>query len=194
MVTFTRIFNYFTNSKSKNIDYIVKNYEHYLLESILEIYLTLNGFRDSTLAVLDIPDIEDFSKKFKVNVYKINKNLYLISKDKNQKLVEDVAKKYSKNFDKNQPKGIHKKMGILLDFISPMELNNIESALKHNSLIFNIYYDNELIPADIYSQLLKDNLSNKDMQLIKKKALIISKLLKKISNKFSISVEIKLKL
>ena len=106
-IPFVKIFNYLIDSKLKSIKEIVKKYNNsnWDFGLILNIYLTMNGFRKACLdsgKILMMNDVKlnKFEKLFKVKMYKIEnkkKNIqaYLITTVKTLKM-KKIAEYYEK--------------------------------------------------------------------------------------------------
>lgn len=200
MNNFIKIFNFLTNTKLKNIDEIFEKYNNKKLGEILNIYLTINGFRKTCLTDFNFSniDIKNFENTFNIKIYKIESKkkklkMFLITTlktDNIRKLSEDYQK-YIYDNDNDCDKEciiIHEKMGKTLDYIHP----NI-STNSNSGLIFKIYYNNNFITNTIYIQTINNNLNNKNLQKINKKILLMNNLLKKISNNINLTVELELK-
>ena len=200
MNNFKKIFNFLTNTKLKNIDEIFEKYNNKRLGKILNIYLTINGFRKTCLTDFNFSniDIKKFENTFNIKIYKIESKkkklkIFLITTlktDNIKKLSEDYEKYiYNKNNDCDKECIIlHEKMGKALDYIHPNITTNGNSGLS-----FKIYYNNKFITNEIYIQTINNNLNNKNLQKINKKILLMNNLLKKISNNINLTVEIELK-
>jgi len=200
MNNFKKIFNFLTNTKLKNIDEIFEKYNNKKLGTILNIYLTINGFRKTCLTDFNFSniDIKNFENTFNIKIYKIESKkkklkIFLITtlKTDNIKKLSEDYQKYIYDNDNDCDKKciiIHEKMGKALDYIHPNITTNSNSGL-----IFKIYYNNKFITNSIYMQSIINNLSNKNLQKINKKILLMNNLLKKISNNINLTVKIELK-
>jgi len=200
MNNFKKIFNFLTNTKLKNIDEIFEKYNNKRLGKILNIYLTINGFRKTCLTDFNFSniDIKKFENTFNIKIYKIESKkkklkIFLITTlntDNIKKLSEDYEKYiYNKNNDCDKECIIvHEKMGKALNYIHPNITTNCNFGLS-----FKIYYNNKFITNEIYIQTINNNLNNKNLQKINKKILLMNNLLKKISNNINLTVEIELK-
>jgi hypothetical protein len=198
MDNFIKIFNFLTNTKLKNIDEIFEKYNNKKLGEILNIYLTINGFRKSCLTDFKFSniDIKKFENTFNIKIYKIESKMkkikiFLITTLKTnniKKLSEDYEKHIlNKDDDCDEECNIvHEKMGKALDYINP-SVNN-----SNNGIIFKIYYKDKFITSQIYLQTINNNLNNKNLQKINKKMLLMNNLLTKISNNINLKVEIDL--
>ena len=199
MNNFIKIFNFLTNRKLKNIDKIFEKYNNEKLGEILNIYLTINGFRKTCLTDFNFSniDIKKFENTFNIKIYKIESKkkkikIFLITTlktDNIKKLSEDYEKHiYNKdNYCDKECIIVHEKMGKELDYINLSVKNN------NYGLVFKIYYNNKIITNNIYIQSINNNLNNKNLQKINKKMLLMNNLLKKISNNINLTVEFELK-
>lgn len=201
MIKFIKLFKFLTKSKLNNIDKIVKKYgKKKEFGAIINIYLTLNKYRKACLDTIKNIDITKFEKKFNAKVYKIEsktKNIktYLITTIKSNKIkiLANDYEKYIYNRKSTYSKKFivtNNKIGKLLEYIHPSN-----SYKKINGTInFNIYYNNKYIYNDISQQSINFNkLTTKNLQFIYKKMKLMNNLLKNISNKFSININISTK-
>jgi len=206
-ISFVKIFNYLIDPKLKSISKIVKKYNNSSWDfgTILNIYLTINGFRKACLdsgkfLMMNDSKLNKFEKLFKVKMYKIEdkkKNIrtYLITTDKTikmKKIAEHYEKyTYTNNISSSKARVGQTNMGKALEYIHPANLK--KSKRLNDGIIFSIFYENKPISSDIYWQRIDyDNLSQKDLLKIYKKLFIMRKLLKKISDKFSVEMRIDL--
>ena len=139
MNNFKKIFNFLTNTKLKNIDEIFKKYNNKKLGEILNIYLTINGFRKSCLTDFNFSniDIKNFENTFNIKIYKIESKkkklkMFLITtlKTDNIKKLSEDYQKYIYDNDNDCDKEciiIHEKMGKALDYIHPNISTNSNS-------------------------------------------------------------------
>lgn len=207
-IPFVKIFNYLIDPKLKSIKEIVKKYNNsnWDFGTILNIYLTMNGFRKACLdcgKILMMNDVKlnKFEKLFKVKMYKIEnkkKNIqaYLITTVKTLKMkkIAEYYEKYTYGYVGPFKKSLlgQTNMGKALEFIHPVNPKNINSS--RDSVSFFIFYENKPIFHDIYCQgIIYDKLSQKDLLTIYNKLFIMRKLLKKISHKFRVDIRISLK-
>jgi hypothetical protein len=201
MNTFKNIFYSLTKSKLKSIDNIFNNYNNEKLGEIINIYLTINGFRKTCLTVFNLSkiNINNFESKFNVKIYKFESKkkkikgfLVTTLKTNNIKKISEDYEKYVYNtvkYDNKQFSIVQEKMGKILDFINPISPTNNNET---NGLFFNIYYNNKFITNGIYEQAINKNLTPKNLQKINKKMLLMNNLLKNISKNINLILEIKL--
>ena len=194
MKLFIKLFNYLTNNKYNNIDMDVfmkcKN-----IDDILNIYLTLKGFRKTCLISFQFNkiNIKEFEKLFNVKVYKFeNKSKkikgFLVSTlktNKIKKLAEDYEKYiYNSNKCTQKKKDVQKKMGEELDFITPGYFTN------GIGLYFKIYYCNKFITCNIYEQTLDRSLGKDQMMKLCNKYETMNKILKRLSDGFRVEIKL----
>lgn len=201
MNTFKNIFYSLTKSKLKSIDNIFNNYNNEKLGEIINIYLTINGFRKTCLTVFNLSkiNINNFESKFNVKIYKFESKkkkikgfLVTTLKTNNIKKISEDYEKYVYNtvkYDNKHFSIVQEKMGKILDFINPTSPTNNNET---NGLYFNIYYNNKFITNGIYEQAINKNLTPKNFQKINKKMLSMNNLLKNISKNINLILEIKL--
>jgi len=201
MNTFKNIFYSLTKSKLKSIDNIFNNYNNEKLGEIINIYLTINGFRKTCLTVFNLSkiDINNFESKFNVKIYKFESKkkkikgfLVTTLKTNNIKKISEDYEKYvydTLKYGNKQFLIVQENMGKILDFINPTSPTNNNET---NGLFFNIYYNNKFITNGIYEQSINKNLTSKNLQKINKKMLLMNNLLKNISKNINLILEIKL--
>ena len=204
-IPFIKIFNYLLDSKLKSINEIVKKYNNsnWDFGTILNIYLTINGFRKACLEsgkilMMNDSKLNKFEKLFNVKMYKIehkknNIQAYLITTVKmiKMKKIAEYYEKYTYGYIGPCKKSLlgQTNMGKALEFIHPVDPKNVNSS--RDIISFFIFYENRPIFHDIYCQgIIYDKLSQKDLLTIYNKLFIMRKLLKKISHKFRVEMHI----
>lgn len=182
MKSFIKLYNYLTDNRYEKIDDIFKRCRN--VDEILNIYLTIKGFRKTCLTTFQFRniDIKDLEKKFNIKVYKFeNKSKkikgFLVStlKTNNIRGVAEDYEKYVYGIEKYTKKSesVQKKMGKILDFITP---GYFENGIGLN---FMIYFNNKLITSDIYEQSLDRSLNKDQFTKLCNKYELLNKILKR---------------
>jgi len=198
MYNFIKIFYSLTKSNLKTIDNIFNNYNREKLGEIINIYLTINGFRKTCLTIFNLSkiDINNFESKFNVKIYKIESKkkkikAFLVTtlKTNNIKNISEDYEKYvyDTTLTTKQSLIVHEKMGKILDYINPLSAGSTIGGIN-----FNIYYNNKFITNSIYQQSIIKNLTPKNLQKINKKMLLMDNLLKNISKNINLTLEVEL--
>jgi hypothetical protein len=208
MYSFFDIFFVITGDKTHDMNYIMKHYNlsddymenKVMLGDILNIYLTINGFRDTCLesGIQYMPEEKRklFEKKFNVSIIPAA-TTFLITTVKNQKKIIELAKKYQKHlFGKTkktkEADETNIEMGECLDYITPFEVHDYKKKDTNlGGMHFTITYDNVNVMHDIYANsFYVEELTPRDYKKIFEKYKKMCELLDKISPKFKVIMNI----
>ena len=207
MHSFFDIFADITGHKTHDMNYIMKHYNltddymenQVMLGDVLNIYLTINGFRDTCLES-GLNNVTEDKRKILEKKYNIHivptANSFLISTKKNKKILLDLSEKYEKHIYGKTKKTkesdkTNLEMGEILDYIEPRITTGGKKDPYLGGMEFIITYNGENVTHDIYRNSIHiDDLTPKDYKKIFDKYKKMSDLLDKISPKFKVTMTI----
>ena len=204
MTSFIELFQFLTGSKLTDLDKIVKEHregqQSSELGEVINVYLTLNGFRRACLVYPKKNiNIREFEKRFQAKVYKIESKkkgikVYLITTSKSKR-IKQLAEDYQKYiydevvYEPVKIASTQRDMGRVLEYIH----TSLRKQELSGTLSYAIFYKDMQIRNDIYVQGLRfGDLTPKELDTIKSKSLLLHNILKQVSNNFNVSIRLRL--